>query len=64
MLEKRIFHRGAAVDVSLTGVGNGFYKWSENCLVQSGIGLTNLKGNLAAEFEDGFTFYEDNPTFS
>ncbi|MBK9479927.1 MAG: hypothetical protein IPN99_13995 [Bacteroidetes bacterium] len=63
MLEKRIFYRGAAVDVSLTGVGNGFYKWSENCLVQSGIGLTNLKGNLAAEFEDGFTFYEDNPTF-
>ncbi|WP_288983756.1 hypothetical protein [uncultured Flavobacterium sp.] len=63
MLEKRVFYKGVAIDVSLTGVNNGFSKWMNNCLVNGGVDVSNIKGNLRAEFEDDFTFYDDNPEF-
>jgi hypothetical protein len=64
MLEKRTFNFGVDADSALSGVENGFVKWMRNCVLEDGVNISNIRGNLRVDFEDGFTFFDDNPDFS
>jgi len=61
--EKRTFEKGVDMDSAIIGIEDGFARYMLNCLVDEGVNITNIKGNLVAEFEDGFTFFEDNINF-
>lgn len=61
--EKRTFEKGVDMDSALIGIEQGFSRYMLNCLIDEGVNVTNIKGNLLAEFEDGFTFFKDNPDY-
>ena len=59
--EKRTFEKGIDLDSALIGIEDGFVRYMLNCLIDNGVDITNIKGNLIAEFETEFTFFKDNP---
>jgi len=62
--EKRTFEKGVDMDSALIGIEQGFSRYMLNCLIDNGVDVTNIKGNLLAAFEDGFTFFKDNPDYN
>lgn len=61
--EKRTFEKGVDMDSALSGIEQGYSRYMLNCNIDEGVNVTNIKGNLVAEFEEGFTFFRDNPDY-
>lgn len=61
--EKRTFERGVDMDSALTGVEQGFSRYMLNCLIDNGVEVTNIKGNLVANYDPDFTFFKLHPDY-
>lgn len=61
--EKRTFERGVDMDSALSGVEQGFSRYMLNCLIDNGVEVTNIKGNLVANYDPAFTYFKLHPTY-
>lgn len=63
-LETRTFQFGIDTDSALSNVENGFSRMLTNCLIENGVDVTNIKGNLKVEFEEDFPDFTTFPNYT
>lgn len=63
-LETRTFQYGVDADSALSNIEQGFSRMLHNCLIENGVDIVNIKGNLKATFEESFTEFDNFPNYT